>query len=426
MHKRRSFLKLGLGAAALGGGALAGLCPPRRALAGPENANAPCKLVIFLAYGGWDTTWALDPKPDAAEVDLVPGDVQMFGDIPIWTHAERPAVSEFFSQWGSRSAVINGVAVESLAHETCSKMMLAGGLGSRPDLAARVAASLGSERALPYLSFSSQAKIDGSEALAGAFGQTNQLMALSTPGYGWPRPGQTEPDMGLQLTPAEREAVAAHLDRRRASLRQETEASPRSARMVDDYDHALRRARDLRSAANQGGVLADPAIFEDTEAPWDKVAGAFAEGLSQCAIIQPDLFWDTHAFNATQGQMHQDFFAGLNALMAALAARDLVDETVVLVASEMGRTPRHNADGGKDHWPWTSAMVVGQGVAGGRVYGSTNEWLQPSAVDLRTGALSEGGADLHAEHVLHAVAKLVGVADPSPWFTRGSYDAILA
>ena len=143
-------------------------------------------------------------------------------------------------------------------------------------------------------------------------------------------------------------------------------------------------------------MLSDYALFEEIEAPWEHVAGALAEGLSHCALIQPQLFWDTHAQNSTQGQLHEDFFAALNALMSALSERGIVDDTVVLVASEMGRTPRHNGEGGKDHWPWTSAMLVGAGVAGGRAYGQTDEWLQPAPIDLVSGEVGEGGAQLHA------------------------------
>ena len=37
-------------------------------------------------------------------------------------------------------------------------------------------------------------------------------------------------------------------------------------------------------------------------------------------------------------------------------APTLAEETVVVVLSEMGRTPGINGTDGKDHWPWTSAM----------------------------------------------------------------------
>jgi hypothetical protein len=51
----------------------------------------------------------------------------------------------------------------------------------------------------------------------------------------------------------------------------------------------------------------------------------------------------------------------------------LLDETLVLSLSEMGRAPVINGSGGKDHWPYTSALLVGGGLSGGRVLGGTDE-----------------------------------------------------
>lgn len=420
MPSRRSFLRLGASSVALEALGLRGLLSARAAAG---DASASCKLVIMVAYGGWDPTWVLDPKPDSPEVDLVPGDVQMFGDLPIWTDPARPSVTEFFTQWADRSAVINGISVESLAHETCAKVMLTGRIEAVPDLGARVADRLGGSRALPYLALSPHAKTHGLSAQAGRFGPTNQLMALCTPELGWPQPGQALPDRGLNLATAEREAIAAYL-RGRAEHVAAAPGSERSHARLADYDASLRRAEQLQAAAREGGVLSDGALFQQIDAPWEHVAGALAEGLSQVALVQPDLYWDTHDYNAYQAETYEGLFAGLGALMAALDARGIVDETVVLVVSEMGRTPRHNHQGGKDHWPWTSAMVVGPGVRGGRALGTTDEWLKPRPLDLDTGTEVDDGVTLHAEHVLSAVAQLVGVDPNAGWYEREALRAL--
>ena len=422
MSTRRRFLyRLGGAAAALTAGLHA-----HRAPAAVPGGGRPCNVVVVLAYGGWDAMWALDPKPDSPEVDRIPGDVQNFGELPIWTHPDRPAVTQFFTDWGSRTAVINGIGVDSLAHETCAKMMLAGGLGERPDVAALVGAELGRELPLPYLALSAQAKMHGLEEASGRLGASNQLMALSTPEFGWPAEGQSQPDVGLGLVRDEQLAIREFLDLRARRWADGVAASPRSQTQADDYLASLGRANALQDVAADGGYLADLSLFETTDAPWEHVAAALAGGVSRSAMIQPELFWDTHSDNASQGTMHEQFFGALNALMAALSTRGVLDETVVLVASEMGRTPRHNAQGGKDHWPWTSAMLVGPGVAGGRAYGRTDEWLQPSPVDLATGMADPAGTPLHGGHVLSAVAELVGVDRGPEWFGREAYRALLA
>ena len=78
--------------------------------------------------------------------------------------------------------------------------------------------------------------------------------------------------------------------------------------------------------------------------------------------------WDTHVGEVNRLQR------GLTPLGTALAAfhRDLgdrMDDIVVLVVSEFGRTVKENGAGGTDHGHGTIMMALGGPVAGGRVYG---------------------------------------------------------
>ncbi|MFT4628878.1 MAG: hypothetical protein ACI8PZ_007574, partial [Myxococcota bacterium] len=87
----------------------------------------------------------------------------------------------------------------------------------------------------------------------------------------------------------------------------------------------------------------------------------------------------------------------------------------VAVVSEMTRAPSANHRGGKDHWPYTSAMVVGAGVRGGRTLGGTDDRLIPLKVDLQSGAIRSGGEVLRPAHLCAGLLETVGV-DPSTWF----------
>ena len=61
------------------------------------------------------------------------------------------------------------------------------------------------------------------------------------------------------------------------------------------------------------------------------------------------------------------------ALVEDLEERGLLDETLVVMMGEFGRTPRFNKDGGRDHWPGCYSLVLaGGGVAGGHVYGASD------------------------------------------------------
>src|SRR5207237_9365999 len=61
------------------------------------------------------------------------------------------------------------------------------------------------------------------------------------------------------------------------------------------------------------------------------------------------------------------------ALMTDLEQRGLLDETLVVLMGEMGRTPKVNANGGRDHWTFCySVVLAGAGVRGGSVYGASD------------------------------------------------------
>jgi len=66
--------------------------------------------------------------------------------------------------------------------------------------------------------------------------------------------------------------------------------------------------------------------------------------------------------------------AGMSALVEDLAKTGRLKDTVIVWMGEFGRTPKINAQGGRDHWPRCWSVVVGGGnLKGGMVYGSTNE-----------------------------------------------------
>ncbi len=94
-------------------------------------------------------------------------------------------------------------------------------------------------------------------------------------------------------------------------------------------------------------------------------------------------FWDTHNHNfaSLKTRLTPAFDAGFAALVEDLAARGLLDTTLVVVTGEFGRTPRigqivqngMTEKTGRDHWPHAfTVLLAGGGVRGGQVYGQTN------------------------------------------------------
>jgi hypothetical protein len=84
--------------------------------------------------------------------------------------------------------------------------------------------------------------------------------------------------------------------------------------------------------------------------------------------------WDMH-MNITKGMRNQmpKFDQAFAALICDLEQTGLLDETLVLVSSEFGRTPKVNKDAGRDHWPKVfSVVMAGGGVKRGYIHGASN------------------------------------------------------
>ncbi len=84
--------------------------------------------------------------------------------------------------------------------------------------------------------------------------------------------------------------------------------------------------------------------------------------------------WDMHTniTSSMKGTMPA-LDVALSALLDDLSERGLLDETLVMVSSEFGRTPKINKDAGRDHWPKVfSVLLAGGGIKNGMIYGASD------------------------------------------------------
>jgi hypothetical protein len=96
--------------------------------------------------------------------------------------------------------------------------------------------------------------------------------------------------------------------------------------------------------------------------------------------------WDTHGnnFGCLQKHLLPEFDRAFSALLQDLHQRSLLDQTLVMVTSEMGRKPkigdpRSGGPGGagRDHWTHCqSVLLAGGGIRGGQVYGATDRYAE--------------------------------------------------
>ncbi len=112
-----------------------------------------------------------------------------------------------------------------------------------------------------------------------------------------------------------------------------------------------------------------------------------ADGGTRFVYINDGGKWDHHVdlFNRKASLNHYytcprldkglvSLLNDLGAMPGKTPGKTLLDETLIVVTSEFGRTPQMNAVGGRDHYRETfSALLAGGGVKGGRIIGKTDE-----------------------------------------------------
>ena len=107
--------------------------------------------------------------------------------------------------------------------------------------------------------------------------------------------------------------------------------------------------------------------------------------------VTTNFVWDMHSDvnNATMQEgmqyMGWPLDHAVSALIEDLEARGLDDRIMLVVTGEMGRTPKINAKGGRDHWGGlTPLMVYGGGLKGGQVIGhSTADAGAPASTPIK-------------------------------------------
>lgn len=128
--------------------------------------------------------------------------------------------------------------------------------------------------------------------------------------------------------------------------------------------------------------------------------------------------WDTHGnnFNCLKDRLLPEFDRPFAALLADLHERGLLDETLVLVSSEMGRKPKvgdprsGGVNGaGRDHWTAAmSILMAGGGIRGGQVYGASDKVAEFPATNPTA-----------PEDIAHTVFHAMGIDDLSARDSQG-------
>jgi hypothetical protein len=135
---------------------------------------------------------------------------------------------------------------------------------------------------------------------------------------------------------------------------------------------------------------------------WDNFTNRFGVGKSA---------WDTHERNYP---ILRTFLPSLDqtysALMEDLDTRGLLDQTLVVMMGEMGRTPKVNANGGRDHWTnCYSVVLAGAGLRGGTAFGAS---------DAHAAFVKD--RPVHIRDICATIYDLLGIDSEMPVYDRGN------
>lgn len=213
-----------------------------------------------------------------------------------------------------------------------------------------------------------------------------------------PLPGKPQVPRGVPLLPQSALQPGLTLDRldTRRSLLEQLDREHRrldALRPAAMFDRQQERAfgvltsSELKSAFDLSGE--SPARLDRYGRTLFGQSTLIARRLVQAGVrfvnVTWDLFWDRVKIDYDAWDTHTNNFAILrenklpgfdqtfSALMEDLEGRGLLDETLVVVMSEMGRTPRINGNAGRDHWTnCYSVVFAGGGIRGGTVHGASD------------------------------------------------------
>lgn len=405
---------------------------PRFAFGARSGAPGAKHLIVVFAEGGWDVTYCLDPKLSCASPDggpctiqgpeldesSAPDDreaVETFGGIRVVVNDyKRPAVRSFFRDWHTRVHVANGIWTGSIAHDPCRTRILTGYPdGVRADLATIAGYSHGASLPLGSVDLSGWSIAGPLASSTGRIGFQSQISALLDGGSQFQSPSGF-PYPLFEMDPSDVSSVEAFVRSRADALRSRfSDAGGRNDRALDDLLISLDRGDRFRDGAQE--ILASLRIGSETSfAQQLGIAVDLIEsGTCHAVTVDTREEWDTHSLNVTQHDAYERTFTGLASLMRDLEARGLLDDVVVVVMSEMTRTPLRNAGGGKDHWGHTSLMVMGA-VRGDATSGATDDLLESMPMALETGEPDPSGALCKYDNACAGILELVGV-DPEEW-----------
>jgi hypothetical protein len=438
---RRAALKgLGLGSCGL---LLADFLVPRAARAAALDPKR--KFVFAYFEGGWDQLLGLDPRDPATTtakdqlIDPAYGQlgygyssrgVQRAGQLSF-----GPAVPPSFMQIAQECSIINGITMDTAAHEVGRRYFITGrfprgleAVGS--STGAEILKQLGESTPIAHLAAGVESYAVDMPSFAGALSVNSlsdlaiALTPLSTldPAIKSAVERYQDESPGCEGVRLDRDGLSSRL---LESVRRSRSYITAQLSQVFDLtrtDAEMTQLKTLYDIAAAGADLSAPEVMAFA------AGQAIKKGVSQCVSFQAARALDTHAnWAQDQAPKQEQGWKVLGALIADLKAtpgsvpgKTMLDETTILAFSEFARTPLFNNIRGRDHFLGNSVLIAGAGVKRGLTVGkSATVGQMPVETDLATGIGYENPTQMQRDsgqvqiltpkHVLATVLASAGV-----------------
>lgn len=224
--------------------------------------------------------------------------------------------------------------------------------------------------------------------------QYDPLFTVCQPTYDRKSTGDYDPSVaiGAPVLPSLDslpDVTANRLDRRRTLLQQvdDSVAAVEKSRGTRTMGHFQRQVFSLLTSAKTRGAFD---LSQETDEMRDRygrnlwgssilIARRLVEAGSTFTTVHWESkganHWDLHGNNFNMCRSHLPQLDKLTStLILDLEERGLLDSTLVVIMGEMGRSPRINANAGRDHWPQCGfALLAGGGIKRGLVIGKTDD-----------------------------------------------------
>ena len=368
----------------------------------PAHANAQStdkKFLYIFNDGGWDPFCTFVPAFGVSGIEMEPdAEPGQYGNIPVVEHPSRPAFGNFMSRYSSQLCVINGMELRSVTHQRCTQLLMTGKASSDVDDWPSIMAAKSKQLyPTPHLVIRGPAYSTQFASHVVRVGMNGQLTRLLEPGLLF---GENPPMLARELL--EDEILKRRL--------MNGGRNGKDMELRNSYLSAIEQFEVNREdyyAINLDGI--ESGCVRDIRHDANNIFKLFSKELARSAMISYkgvcDLSWDTHASHDTQQENVEEFYGFLTDIMEQLEASTnifgapLIDDVVVVVISEMGRSPVFNTYGGRDHWTFTSALLMGAGIKGNQSIGGLDSKAIGRPISLETGEMTDNGVMLLPQHL---------------------------